>query len=138
MALLFVVSVLAVARWRGFWALIGLLISVAVVAMFVLPALALGESGIAVGMIGSITIIFVVLYVAHGVSFRTSAALAGTILGLGISTALGALAAPKQLNLVTSAEREQFVAQRVRFKPLHAIMKAAKIPFDAQIGRAHV
>ncbi len=92
MALLFVVSVLAVARWRGFWALIGLLISVAVVAMFVLPALALGESGIAVGMIGSITIIFVVLYVAHGVSFRTSAALAGTILGLGISTALGALA----------------------------------------------
>ncbi len=40
--------------------------------------------------------------------------------------------APKQLNLVTSAEREQFVAQRAHFKPLHAIMKAAKIPFDAR------
>lgn len=40
--------------------------------------------------------------------------------------------APKQLNLVTSAEQAQFVAQRARFKPLHEIMKAAKIPFDAR------
>lgn len=92
MGLLFVVSVLAVARWRGFWALIGLVISVGVMAFFTVPALASGASGVAVGLTGSVAIIFVVLFVAHGVSFRTTAALVGTLLGLAISTALGAAA----------------------------------------------
>lgn len=92
MTLLFVVSVLAVARWRGFWALVGLVFSGAVIAVFTLPALAIGRSGVTVGLIGSVAIIFVVLYVAHGVSFRTTAALAGTILGLFISTGLGVVA----------------------------------------------
>ena len=46
-----------------------------------LPALLSGSSGIAVALVGSAAIMFVVLYLAHGPSVRTSAALAGTLLG---------------------------------------------------------
>lgn len=40
--------------------------------------------------------------------------------------------APKQMNLVTRDEQAQFVAQRARFRPLHEIMRSARIPFDAR------
>jgi uncharacterized membrane protein len=92
MIALFVVVVLAVARWRGFWAIVGLAFSGAVLFLFMLPALASGKPAVLVGLVGSTAIMFVVLYVAHGVSFRTSAALAGTIISLAFSTALGAAA----------------------------------------------
>lgn len=92
MLAVFVVAVLAVARWRGFWALVGLVFSGAVLFVWMLPALAIGESGLLVGAVGSVAIMFVVLYVAHGVSLRTSSALAGTLIGVAISTGLGAVA----------------------------------------------
>lgn len=37
---------------------------------------------------------------------------------------------PKQLSLVTPEEQARFVSQKVRFKPLFEVMKAAKEPFD--------
>lgn len=89
---LFIVAVLAVARWKGFWALIGLVFSIAVLIGFMLPALATGESGLLVGIVGSMAIMFVVIFVAHGFSLRTSAALMGTLIGLAFSTGLGMLA----------------------------------------------
>lgn len=92
MLALFIVVVLAVARWKGLWALVGLVFSGAVLFFFLLPALASGQPAVWVGLVGSVAIMFVVLYVAHGVSFRTSAALAGTIISLALSTALGAAA----------------------------------------------
>ncbi len=89
---LFVICVLAVARWRGFFALIGLAFAGFVLLGFMLPALITGKPGMAVALAGSTAIMFVVLYVAHGVSIRTSTALAGTLLGLGVTTGLGSLA----------------------------------------------
>lgn len=92
LVLLFVVSVLAVARWKGLFAIIGLVFAGAVFLKFMLPALLVGHSGIAVALVGSTAIMFVVLYVAHGVSWRTSAAFAGTLLGLLVTAGLGILA----------------------------------------------
>lgn len=89
---LFVVCVLAVARWRGLFALIGLGFAGFVLLGFMLPALITGRPGMAVALAGSTAIMFVVLYVAHGVSIRTSTALAGTLIGLAVTTGLGALA----------------------------------------------
>jgi uncharacterized membrane protein len=51
-----------------------------------------------VAVVGSAAIMYVVLYLAHGVSIRTSAALAGTLAGVGIS-ALIALGAVHQARL---------------------------------------
>ena len=85
----FVVVVAVVARARGLLALLGLGFAGVVVTWFLLPALLAGENGLAVASVGSSAIMFVVLYLAHGPSLRTSAALAGTLLGVAITTLIG-------------------------------------------------
>ena len=91
LALLFIVVVTAVARWKGLFALLGLGFAGAVLIGFMLPALLAGKPGIIVALVGGTAIMFVVLYVAHGVSIRTSTALAGTLLGVAITAGLGAV-----------------------------------------------
>jgi uncharacterized membrane protein len=78
-----------VARVRGLLALLGLVFAGGVLAWFMLPALLLGSNGVAVALVGSSAIMFVVLYLAHGLSVRTSTALAGTLVGVAITAALG-------------------------------------------------
>ena len=90
--LLFLVVVLAVARWRGLYALIGLAFGAAVVWRFLLPALLDGGSGVGVALTGASAIMFVVLYLTHGLSLRTSTALAGTLVGIAITAVLAVLA----------------------------------------------
>jgi uncharacterized membrane protein len=54
-----------------------------------LPALLAGEAGLWVAVTGASAIMFVVLYVTHGPSLRTSSALAGTLLGIALTAAFG-------------------------------------------------
>jgi len=86
-----VVVVAAVARLRGVLALIGLGFGAFILVKFMLPALLTGESGLGVALVGSSAIMFVVLYLAHGFSMRTSAALAGTLLGVVITAFIGVI-----------------------------------------------
>ncbi len=92
LALFFVVVVALVARLRGILALVSLGFGALVLFKFMLPALLSGSSGVAVSLAGSAAIMFVVLYLAHGISLRTSAALAGTLVGVGITAGIGQLA----------------------------------------------
>jgi uncharacterized membrane protein len=92
LAVAFAVLVVAVARIRGLAALFGLALSFAVLLRFLIPALLSGENPLAVGLVGSAAIMFVLLYLAHGVSIRTTTALIGTLFGLGASTLLAAWA----------------------------------------------
>jgi uncharacterized membrane protein len=85
---LFALVVLAVARIRGLMALLLLGFSGLVLVKFMLPALLVGESGLAVALVGAAAIMLVVLYLAHGPSVRTSTALAGTLAGIGITAAV--------------------------------------------------
>lgn len=110
--MVFVLSVLVVARWKGLFAIIGLVFSGVVLLKFMLPALLVGESGLAVALVGSTAIMFVVLYVAHGISWRTSAAFAGTLLGLLATAGLGALAV-EAARLSGIDENAMFVSQIV-------------------------
>jgi Predicted multitransmembrane protein len=89
---LFILVVAIVARLRGVLALVGLGFGGLIVITFMLPALLEGQPGIRVALIGSSAIMFVVLYLAHGLSTRTSTALAGTLFGVGITAFLGVLA----------------------------------------------
>ena len=89
LALAFVVLVLLVARLRGLMAIIGLGVSALVISQFVLPALLAGGPGTRIALCGSAAILYVVLYSTHGVSLRTSAALAGTLIGIGLTAAIG-------------------------------------------------
>jgi uncharacterized membrane protein len=92
MVALFAAIVVAVARLRGVLALVGLAFAGLVLAQFVLPALLAGEPAVAVALAGSAAIMYVVLYTTHGLSLRTSAALAGTHLGVALTALLGWLA----------------------------------------------
>jgi uncharacterized membrane protein len=92
MAGLFLIVVAAVARLRGLLALVSLAFGGVVLFRFMLPALLSGSDGLAVSLAGSAAIMFVVLYLAHGPSVRTSAALGGTLLGIGITAGVGLVA----------------------------------------------
>ena len=82
---LFAASVLALGRWRGLGALIGLAASLAVLLMWALPALLDGNDPVAVALIAASTIAFIALYLAHGINIATSVALLSTFAALAIT-----------------------------------------------------
>ena len=82
LALAFAVVIVAVARWRGLLALVGILVAFGVLVVFLLPALRDGAPAVPVALVGSAAILYVVIYLAHGVNLRTSAALLGTLSSL--------------------------------------------------------
>jgi uncharacterized membrane protein len=92
MAVLFALVTIAVARLRGLLALLGLGFAAVVVVGFMLPALFEGQSPLWVGLTGSAAIMFVVLYLAHGLSLRTTTALLGTFAGLALTALIGGVA----------------------------------------------
>lgn len=92
LAVVFALAVGAVARWRGLAALLSLGFAFVVLLTFVLPAVLHGESPTWVSLVGSAAIMFVVLYLAHGFSARTTTALIGTLFGLVLVGGLGAAA----------------------------------------------
>jgi uncharacterized membrane protein len=91
-AIAFAIVVGAVARLRGLAALLGLGFAFLVLLQFVLPGLLSGSSPTLVTLVGAAAIMFVVLYLAHGFSARTTTALLGTLFGLALVTVLGAIA----------------------------------------------
>jgi uncharacterized membrane protein len=92
LAIVFAVLLIAVARWRGVTALIGLVIAYLVLSFFLLPALLDGRSPVMIALVGGSAILLVVLYIAHGVSYRTTTALLGTLCALGVTGAFAAVA----------------------------------------------
>ena len=91
-AILFVAAIVLVASWRGLRSIIGLVFAFGVLGFFTLPAILNGASPVAVAIVSSAIILFVVLYLAHGISMRTSSALLGTLVSLMIAAALSAMA----------------------------------------------
>jgi uncharacterized membrane protein len=88
LAAAFAVVIAAVAGWRGMRALIGIVVAFVVLVVFLLPALRDGASAIPVALVASAAILYAVIYLAHGVSLRTSAALLGTLAALLLAALL--------------------------------------------------
>ncbi|MCP2166638.1 YibE/F family protein [Goodfellowiella coeruleoviolacea] len=91
LAVLFAVAVLILGRWQGLAALGALVLSFVVLLLFVLPAILAGANPLTVAVVGAGLIMFLVLYLTHGVSARTSTAVLGTLVSLALIGALGAL-----------------------------------------------
>lgn len=87
-AAVFAVVIVAVAGWRGLRAMIGIVVAFVVLVVFLLPALRDGASAIPVALVASAAILYAVIYLAHGVSLRTSAALLGTLTALLLAALL--------------------------------------------------
>jgi len=86
---LFALVVVAVARLRGLMALVGLGVAGLVLGRFAIPALLTGEAAVPVALVASAVIMYFVLYTTHGPSLRTSAALAGTLVGMVLTAGIG-------------------------------------------------
>jgi uncharacterized membrane protein len=92
LGLAFAIVVAVVGRWRGFGALVGLVITWLVLSGFVFPALLQGRDPVAVALIASALVVCVVLFLAHGINARTATAAVGTLVALGLVGVLGILA----------------------------------------------
>lgn len=88
----FAVVIVAVARWRGLLALVGIVVAFLVIVLFLLPALRDGAPALPVALVGSAAILYAVMYLAHGVNLRTSAALLGTLSALLLAAGLSSAA----------------------------------------------
>jgi uncharacterized membrane protein len=88
LGLLFALAVVGLARWRGLAALLGLGVSLLVIVRFVLPAILAGENALLAAVVGAAVIALVIIYLAHGVSARTTTAVLGTLVALGLTALL--------------------------------------------------
>jgi uncharacterized membrane protein len=88
LGLVFAVAVVALGRLRGVAALIGLVLSVAVLLWFILPAIISGEDAVLVALVGGGAIALISLYLAHGYNPLTHVAALGAFSALVLTTAL--------------------------------------------------
>jgi uncharacterized membrane protein len=79
---LFLTLVLAVARWNGVSAIVGLVASFLIIFSFILPNIEAGYDPILVAIGGSLFIILISFYLTHGFSSKTTVAVIGTFLAL--------------------------------------------------------
>ncbi len=91
LGLVFAVAVVAVGRLRGLAALVGLGLSFVLLVAFVLPAMLEGRSPLLVAIVGAAAIMFLLMYLAHGVNPKTTAALIGTLVSLTLTGILATL-----------------------------------------------
>lgn len=80
------------AGWRGVGALLGLVLSIVVLTQFVLPQIIHGRTPYLITAIGIMIISLPGIYIAHGISRRTSLALASTYMTLLLAVGLSVLA----------------------------------------------
>ncbi|GAA2611067.1 YibE/F family protein [Streptomyces axinellae] len=91
LAVVFALVVVLVGRLRGVLALVGLVISFAVLTLFILPAILQGSNPLVVAVVGGSAIMLATLYLCHGLSARTSVAVLGTLVSLLLIGLLGSL-----------------------------------------------
>ncbi|WP_273652479.1 YibE/F family protein [Cellulomonas fimi] len=92
-ALAFALVTVLVAGMRGFRALVGLAIAFVVLAVHLVPALVQGQPALVATLSAATLVVVAVLYLAHGLSLRTTTALLGTLGGLLMVTVLGVIGA---------------------------------------------
>lgn len=88
---LFLTLAVAFARLKGLTSTIGLAISILVLAKFVVPQILAGRNPLAVSLIAAVVMALVSIYLAHGISRRTTVALVSTLATLALSALLAIL-----------------------------------------------
>jgi uncharacterized membrane protein len=82
LAIAFALLVIVFGRLRGALSLLGLAASLAVVVLFIVPAILDGESPLAVALAGSLAVMLLTITLAHGLTPKSVAAMLGTTLSL--------------------------------------------------------
>jgi len=127
LAVIFAVLVVLVARWRGLFALVGIGVTLVALMKFMLPAFLAGENPLVVVVVGSTAIMIAVLYLAHGVSIRTTSALFGTLFGIVMTAGMGVLATSWVHLTGVGSEDDQTLIATVPDLHLSGIVAAAMV-----------
>jgi uncharacterized membrane protein len=88
LALAFAALVIGFGRLRGALSLLGLVASLLVVVLFVVPAILEGRSPLAVAVVGSMAVMLLTISLAHGLGPKSTAAMLGTTASLGLVAVL--------------------------------------------------
>ena len=91
-AVVLVIALVAVARWKGIASLAGLAGSIAVFLLAIVPAVQRGDDPLVATLAGALGVLVVAVFVVHGLNRKSVAALVGTVAGLLIVVVLAALA----------------------------------------------
>ncbi len=90
-AVILIVALIAVARWRGLASLAGLAGSIAVFLFAIVPAVRRGDDPLVATLAGAVAVLGVTVFVVHGLNRKSLAALIGTATCLFIVVTLAAL-----------------------------------------------
>jgi uncharacterized membrane protein len=88
LTLLFAGAVVVLGGLRGAASLVGLVATLLVLFLFMIPAILHGRDPLLVALVGSVAIAYVALYLSHGLGPRTTVALLGTLGGLACAAIL--------------------------------------------------
>ncbi len=91
LALMFAGLVILFGRLRGALSLVGLGLSLALVLLFVAPAIQNGESPLAVAVVGAMAVMLVTITLAHGLGPKSLAAILGTAASLTVTVTLAVI-----------------------------------------------
>jgi uncharacterized membrane protein len=91
LVLIFAGLVVLFGRWRGAMSLVGLGFSLAVVLLFMVPAILDGTSTLAVAVVGSLAVMLATILLAHGAGPKSLAAIIGTAASLVVTVSLAVL-----------------------------------------------
>lgn len=108
LGLVFAAAVVGLGRMRGLAALAALVLSVAILLWFILPAIVAGSSAVLVALVGGGAIALVSLYLAHGYNPLTHVAALGAFSALVLTTFLSWV-------VVAAAHFSGFVSEEVFF-----------------------
>jgi uncharacterized membrane protein len=125
--LLFVFVVAAVARGKGLRALAGTAASLGIVLLVLVPAILGGASPVLAALAGSGGILTLSMYFVHGVNWKTTAALAGTIAAVALALLIGRSFLQAGHILSFGDEESVFIAQADARVNLAGLVLAAVI-----------
>jgi len=85
---IFIGAVVLLGRWRGMGAIAGLIASVLVIVVFMIPAILEGHNAILVALVAGVFIAVIALFLAHGLNVATAVALLASFAAMGLTVAL--------------------------------------------------
>lgn len=111
LAVLFLVAVIGFGRWQGLRALVGLGASLVIIVGFIIPAVLAGRDPVAVALVGAVGVMILTLYLSHGFTAKTTAAVVGTSGALVVTGLLAVL-------FVSAANITGFTSEEARLANL--------------------
>jgi uncharacterized membrane protein len=104
--IIFFITILLIAGLKGFGSILGMVISLLIILLFIIPNILKGSDPLTVTLIGSTIIIVLTTYLAHGISKKTSIALFSTLISLGLTATFAIFAI--SLTKITGLGNEDF------------------------------